>query len=236
MGNRPRNEKANVLFHVIARSVNDNQLFPDDGWRTAFAGALSQEAEERNWEVWAYCLMGTHYHVLMSTPDASISDGFQRAHLRLASRRNSDQERSGRLLDTRFRMLDIRSQNHLFSCLRYIPMNPVKAQLCAHPADWKWSSFSATAGLAPNPSWLRSTEVLEYLSRDSGADFARWVTSSNDAIWLPDPPMNDRDQTRYAVELLLSQGVSNGQIAEQVGISRRWVERLAVRSELHPPK
>ena len=226
MANPRRHDSPNELMHVIAHSVHRDRLFPDAGWMTQFEQLFAIEAEERSWDIWSYCLMGTHYHLLLSTPDCSLSAGLQRLHLRMSVERNRSTQRMGRLFSSRHRAISIRDNGHLAACLRYIPMNPVKAGLCVHPSEWKWGSFRAIAGYDPAPDWLGVSEVRRFLAVSTPAELVNWVTQSKQA----QPPLTERDWKRYDVERCLLEGKTREQIAGELEISVRWVERLAARS------
>ncbi|MGI9187706.1 MAG: hypothetical protein ACR2J9_09385 [Gaiellales bacterium] len=231
MTNPRRHERPHELMHVIANSVHRDRLFPDSGWMTYFDQLFAIEAEERSWDVWCHVLMGTHYHLLLSTPDCSLSAGLQRLHLRMALERNADRHRRGRLFSSPHRAITIRDEGHLASCLRYIPTNPVKAGLCSHPADWRWGSFRALAGYEEVPDWLRAEEVRRFLSAPTSASLTSWVMRTD----RPEPPLNERDWKRYDVDRCLLLGMSREEVAAELNISVRWVERLAVRSGRVPP-
>ena len=231
MANPRRQERPHELMHVISHSVHRDRLFPDGGWMTYFDQLFAIEAEERSWDVWCHTLMGTHYHLLLSTPDCSLSTGLQRLHLRMSLERNAGRQRMGRLFSAPHRAISIRDNDHLAACLRYIPMNPVKARLCSHPADWKWGSFRALAGYEQVPDWLRADEVRRFLSTPTPAALTAWVTQSRG----PQPPLSERDWKRYDVDRCLLRGMSREEIAAELNISTRWVERLAARSGLSLP-
>ena len=221
MANPRRHERPNALMHVIARGVHGDRLFPDDDWMGRFERLFAFEAATRNWAVWSYCLMGTHYHFVVSTPDCSLAEGMQRMHVRYAQGRNQG-DRIGRVMGTPYRAIDIRSNAHLASCLRYVPMNPVKAGLCTHPADWRFGSFRAIVGIDACPSWLKRDRVLTFLDRAPG-EYSRWVTARSQL----DPPLSQREVLAFEIRRHLLAGRTHQEIAELTGASVRWVERIA---------
>ena len=224
MGNAIRHERPNVLMHVIPKAVAEDRLFPNVSWMAEFEELFAIEASERQWDVWSYCLMGTHYHVVMSTPDCSLSAGMQRLHLRLAQRRNRE-TRGGRLMSGPYWAQTIQGNGHLASCLRYLPMNPVKAGLCADPADWRFGSYRSIVGLEDCPSWLVRDRVLGFAARTPD-EFAQWVRAS---VRIPEPPMSQRDFNRFDIECRLLAGQRNREIAHALGVSVRSVERVAAK-------
>jgi hypothetical protein len=77
---------------------------------------------------------------------------------------------SGHVFEARFHTEIVKSNVHLMNVASYVPLNPVRARLCHHPADWPWSSYRATAG-KESKSWL-SPWLLEQFGR-SEAQAAR---------------------------------------------------------------
>ena len=142
--------------------------------------------------------------------------------LRLSQRRNRE-ERSGRLMGGPYWAQPVESDAHLASCLRYLPMNPVKAGLCPQPVAWRFGSYRALLGLEDCPSWLVRERVLRFVSRGP-EEFDQWVRS---AKRVPDPPRSKRDLNRFEVECRLLDGQSCREIAHAVGLSLRSVRRFA---------
>ncbi len=58
---------------------------------------------------------------------------------------NKRHDRTGTLWEGRFRATVVDSERYLFTCYRYIELNPVRAGVVAEPAQYRWSSFAANA-------------------------------------------------------------------------------------------
>jgi putative transposase len=224
-----RHEIPGQLEHVIARGVHGDQLSPKGPWATELFNAIAREADERDWKVWAFCVMGTHYHLLVETPDASLALGLQRAHSAHASRRNHrEPHRRGAVFGRRYLSIPIRDAEHLRNSLAYIPLNPVQAGLCADAADWSWSTYRATIGLESCPRWVAKTDVLRFLKGPFGeaADEATYRRLVGSGVGAPTPPLGVHDCNRYDIECLIDRGYSNPEIARRLGMSDRQVRRL----------
>ena len=133
---------------------------------------------KHNWHVYAWCLMTTHYHLVLATPDGGLSSG--RCHLNggFARWRNKRQGREDHLFGKRFVSRKITSEEHLFEAIRYVLLNPVRAGICDDPADWRWSSYEASTGLAKAPPLLALGELLGLF----GIDPASAVRSLRDLV------------------------------------------------------
>ena len=104
-------------------------------------------------------LMPNHYHLVIETPNAGLSRGMHRLNSTYAHLFNERHGVDGHLFQARFHSVLIETSSHLLELARYVVLNPVRARLCSHPAEWPWSSYRAMVGFgAPEPllsaNWL----------------------------------------------------------------------------------
>ena len=125
--------------------------------REVFLAGLAVAAHLDGLLCHAYCLMENHYHLLVETPRANLDDAMQRLNGTYAMRFNRHHERTGHVFQGRYGAKLITDDDYALTVVRYIAANPVQAGLCAVPEDWRWSSYAATAGLAPRPAFLTTT-------------------------------------------------------------------------------
>jgi hypothetical protein len=98
--------------------------------------------------------VGNHYHLLVQTPEPNLSVAMRHLNGVYTQRFNRRHERCGHVLQGRFGAQLVDGDAYLREVCRYIMLNPVRAGLVAHPKDWKWSSFRATAGATAAPGFL----------------------------------------------------------------------------------
>jgi REP element-mobilizing transposase RayT len=150
-------------YHVIARSASDGVVFADDLDRELFVERLERIVERHRWVCHAYCLLTTHYHLVVETPLANLPRGMQQLNGRHASGFNGRHRRSGHVFGSRYRSILIDDGRYLLAACRYVVLNPVRAGICDRPEESPWSSYRATAGLAPTPRLLTVEAVLAEL-------------------------------------------------------------------------
>jgi putative transposase len=121
---------------------------------------------ERDWVCGAYCLMTTHYHLLIRTPEADLARGMQEINSWYAQEFNRRYGLEGHVFFRRYHSVMIEREGHLLEIGRYMPSNPVRAGLCQRAEDWPWSSYPALLGLSPPPSFLSPGWLLELFGRD----------------------------------------------------------------------
>ena len=151
-------------FHVIQRGHNRDACFLDDHDRRFYLLELHRRADECALGVHAYVLMTNHVHLLV-TPgrSESLSEGVGWLAQIYAQYFNAKYHRLGSPWHGRFGSKLIRTESHLLACHRYIELNPVRAGMVNHPAEWPWSSYAANAMGRVEPL-LTPHPVLEELA------------------------------------------------------------------------
>jgi REP element-mobilizing transposase RayT len=168
------------IYHVVSRGNNRGPITFDATDRAGLREELGAAATRYRWEVFAWCHMTTHAHVVLRAPEGGISRGLQELNGNHARRTNYRHGRVGHLFHNRFRCRAVASDAHLINAIAYVVRNPVSAGLCEHPGQWPESSYRATAGREPAPRWLVVDQVLSLVgsSPESGREaFARLVGS-----------------------------------------------------------
>jgi putative transposase len=148
------------VYHVIARGNAREAIVRDDEDRECWFRVFAKVVRRFSWLCHAYCLMGNHYHLVLETPLPNLSDGMQQLNGMYAHAFNERYDRVGHVFQSRYRSILIERETHLVELCRYVVLNPVRAELCADPAAWRWSSYAYTAGLAPPPAFLTTSWIL----------------------------------------------------------------------------
>lgn len=141
--------------HIVERGHNRQTVFFTDGDRSAYLATLCQFREQLGLQIYAYCLMTNHVHLIVNP--GKDSHNFSLLMKRLAGRHtrrlNQLKRRTGTSWEGRFKCSPIESDTYLLACARYIDLNPVRAHIVARPEDYGWSSLQARTGLSNCP-WL----------------------------------------------------------------------------------
>jgi putative transposase len=150
--------------HIIQRGNNRQVIFAAEADYQFFRDALIEAAKQHGLIVHAYVWMTNHIH-LLATPlfEHSISKVFQSVGRKYVQYFNFTYKRSGTLWEGRYRATVVDSERYLLTVMRYIELNPVRAGMCQHPAEYPWSSyaFNALGIVGLNTQWLQQHE--EYL-------------------------------------------------------------------------
>jgi REP element-mobilizing transposase RayT len=136
----PRSALPDGIYHVFSRGVGGANLFGDNDDRRLFLNLLSRVIARWEWDCYAFCLMDTHYHVVLETPRVMLSLGAHYLTGRYAKAFNARYTRYGHLFADRFGVRVVEDEQYLTEVCSYVVNNPVRAGLCATAADWPWSA------------------------------------------------------------------------------------------------
>ena len=160
-----RVEHPGGYYHVTARGVARQDLFWEDGDREELLKILRDGHERWGVVFHGYCLMSNHYHLEVETPGANLSRTVQWINQKYAAYVNRTYRRVGHLFQGRFKSVLVEGEEQLQELTRYVHMNPVRAGMVAHPADYRWSSYGAYLGLVKAPPWLATERTLRGFGR-----------------------------------------------------------------------
>jgi putative transposase len=148
----PRYAAPGLPQHVIQRGNNRTALFTDVRDHDVFSRYLLAAMDRHECLVHAYVFMSNHVHLLVTPHDAGgIGRLMQSLGCRYVRYFNERHGRTGTLWEGRYRATLVDSDRYLLTCYRYIELNPVRAGLVSHPAEYPWSSHGANAYGVPDP-------------------------------------------------------------------------------------
>lgn len=129
------------IYHITSRGTGPCRIYRDDLDRYRFVSRLVTVERRFDWIRRALCLMGTHFHYLVETPQPNLSAGMHQLKGLYAQLFNERHGRSGVLFESRFNAELVETDEQLAATRDYIAANPVRAGLCARPEDWPWSWY-----------------------------------------------------------------------------------------------
>jgi putative transposase len=161
-----RPQEAGATYHVTVHATFGRRLFVENDDRRYFEFRLDDVVRRFEWSCLACCLLGTHYHLMVTTPEPNIAQGMHRLNCLYAQAFNQRHEQFGHLLQDRYHTKLVETDGHFFQLFRYIALNPVRAGLCDHPADWRWSSYGGAVGWAAVKPFIDIERLLGLFGSD----------------------------------------------------------------------
>jgi putative transposase len=154
----------NACYHVMNRGAGRKNIFKNTYHRLIFLELLEECHKIYNLNIYAYCLMDNHYHLLVSTPDANISRVMRHINGVYTQKFNRSSKTDGSLFRGRYKAQLVDDDCYQLIVSRYIHLNPKEAGLVNNPVDYKWSSYAAYLGRVKMPSWLSADVIIQQLS------------------------------------------------------------------------
>lgn len=139
---RPHRIEQNGFYHIINRGVAKSIIYHEDEDYLKFLEIVQDASDEYGFEVYAYCLMGNHYHLLVKITNENLSLALQKINSRYSIYYNKKNHRVGPLWQGRFKSWYVYDTNYLQILVRYIEFNPIKAGIATKIGQYKWAMSS----------------------------------------------------------------------------------------------
>lgn len=136
-----RKKSCKQIYHVMLRGINKQQIFYEKEDYQFFVSLLERYKEPCGYEIYAYCLMGNHIHLLIREGnEVTTGDIFRHIGSAFVYWYNIKYERVGHLFQDRYKSEPVEDETYLLTVFRYILNNPVKAGLCGKAEEYPYSS------------------------------------------------------------------------------------------------
>jgi putative transposase len=155
-----RIQYAGAWYHVMNRGASRQRIFIDEDDRKDFLNLLGEISDIFTVRIHAYCLLDNHYHLIIDTPQANISRAMRHLNGVYTQRFNRNHGTDGSVFRGRFKAILIDADSYLLEVVRYIHLNPVRANIVETAEQYPWCSHNAYLDRRPSLSWLVRDEVL----------------------------------------------------------------------------
>ncbi len=168
MPRQPRKESSTGVYHVMIRGVNKQLIFQKTNDYHYFLRIVADCKEELPFQLYAFCLMPNHVHLLMRADFGKLSHIMQSIETKYATWFNRKNERVGHLFQDRFLSEVVEDERYFLTVLRYIHQNPVKAMLMQEADGYPFSSYP---GYFTNQPLIDSNMILNYITKKQFYEF-----------------------------------------------------------------
>jgi len=253
MSRQARQKSQSGIYHVILRGINKQVIFEDEEDRQKFLECLSHYKAVCQYQIYGYCLMDNHVHLLIKESEHDIGSIMKRIGVGYVSWYNRKYNRYGHLFQDRFKSEVVETDEYVLSVLRFIHQNPLKAGLVNKVEDFSGSSYKEYIG---SYNIIDGDFILGLFSEEKKTavkGFKKFMAEKADEVGYLEAHekimMNDEDvkeiiqqsanvktptalqamkkeeRDAYLREIKLVKGVSTRQIARLTGISQSVISR-----------
>ncbi len=142
MGRRAREYSQTGLYHIVFRGINRQNIFEEEDDYIKIVDIVLNLKQEMKFEIYAYCLMTNHVHLILKESDmGDISIIMKRLLTKYVGWFNRKYLRSGALMTSRYKSQPVENDEYLLSVIRYIHQNPLRAKMVTKIGEYKWSSY-----------------------------------------------------------------------------------------------
>ena len=249
-----RRKSTTKVYHTILRGNDRQDIFFDEQDYKKFLKEIIKTKEKYKYELYAYCLMTNHVHLVIFDKDNMISKIMQSLAVSYSSYFSKKYEKTGHLFQNRFMSKEVESSEYLINLCKYIHQNPQKAQIC-NVQNYKWSSYKEYIG---NKKIVDTDFLLSFFGSDKSDavnNFVKYTTNSEEGIndyvefefvkKMTDEQAKEKIEEILGIEevrnirlynyeirnrkirrLKIIKGISKSQISRILGINRKIVERV----------
>ena len=237
------------VYHVTTHGDGDMMIFEGSSEKWRLLDLLADTAEGLNWSMYAWCIMGNHYHFLLKTPEDNLSEGMHHLNMSYGEWYNKAQGRHGHVFQDRIFSILITQDSHLLEASRYVVLNPLRAGLVSVLQQWPWSSYSAAVLGVPSRVPLRDSELMGVFGQQetTARELYREFVQAGIGLKKPDSLLTgrarrwvesrDRAQARLGEDtvrrkLVPGQTPDMFEISRVVGLHRQGMSLRAIASAL----
>lgn len=148
------------IRHLGVSAAGAALYFQDDLDRATWLRIFVATVSRYEWRCIAVCLLSSHWHAIVETPDMSLAQGMHGLVGGYSKRFNARHGRAGYLVRSRYWSRRKDSPAAVLEAFRYVAQNPVGAGLVDRPEDWRWSSYGAAVGVSAMYPFVDPTMVL----------------------------------------------------------------------------
>ncbi|MFQ3544444.1 transposase [Halobacillus rhizosphaerae] len=252
MVRKPRVKSANGIYHIVMRGINKQTIFEMEEDKHKFLETLLRYKQVSRFELYSFCLMDNHVHLLLKESHETVSQFMKRICSSYVYWYNQKYDRCGHLFQERYYSDCVQTLSSFFAVLRYIHQNPLKAGVVEDVWESKWTSIH---DYLENGNRIDKEKVLKLFSTERKVAIEKYLalmeeTKSEPKIryekpvkltddevrnrlllqGIPNSSMLQRMEKRKRNQLLVDlkgvEGVSIRQIARITGLSKSLIGRL----------
>ena len=246
MPRRNRNNFECGTFHIMVQGLNKSYIFNNEELKIIYIKLINKYKDLHDINIVAYCIMDNHAHFIINTKNMKEISKFMHDVNTIYSKfYNEKFERVGYVFRDRFKSQNIDSYNYLITCIKYIHMNPVNANIVKDESHYKFSSYNEyfcekdikKKKIISNYLKKEDIEILKSIQykeievmdidRSNEENLETAIKEFlNDKKLILDEVKNNKKITHELVKILKEKGYKQKDIGEKLGINEKKISRI----------
>ena len=240
-----RIKSASGIYHIMLRGINRQQIFEDREDKSRFLETLSKYKKQCEYEIYAYCLMGNHVHILLKEGTEDLTLMLKRIAGSYVYWYNWKYHRTGHLFQDRFKSEPVENDEYFLTVIRYIHQNPIKAGFCKSVDEYEFSSYNEyinksnlvdtdfCLGIIDKEQFVEFNnernediclDISESVSRLNDYEAMEIVKKISKCKSMSEFQLLDTKKRNDYIKKMYQTGLSIRQISRLTGVSKRIVE------------
>lgn len=220
----PRMYLNTEYFHVITQGINKSYIFDSSTDIKYYIKSMYDIKEKYNIEIIAYCIMNNHAHILIkSAVIKNLSKYMHNLNTRYGCYYNKKYKRVGYVFRDRYKAEGIYTEGHLYSCIKYIYANPVKAGLCNKPEEYLYSNYKPMGKVGSDEDYM-FMDIVEDSKEICQMVLEKFLLEEN--ISLEELKEDEKKLCRLFVRLKRDYKISLREIAMNFKLNREKVRKI----------
>ena len=138
-----RNYIKSSFFHIMVQGINKQYIYNNDNDKEEYLKIVKEMENKSDVKVISHCVMDNHVHLVAEIKEMKeLSKFMHKVNTLYAMYYNKKYDRVGYVYRDRYKSQAIYSEKQLYTCINYVHNNPVKAAICKHPSEYKYSSYN----------------------------------------------------------------------------------------------
>lgn len=253
MPREARKSSSTNIYHVVIKGADRQSLFEESKDYKKYLEILKEYKEQCQFELFAYCLMSNHVHLLLKVSSMPLENIFRRINTYYAGWFNAKYSRTGHLQDDRYFSEPVETKEYLWNVIRYIHYNPLNAGLESTLGEqYMWNSyrdyllndsklidtnsffqifgsredFFLFHQTKPSATYLDVNNLKKRLPDDVAKDIILEISNCNTSTEFQNLPLAERN--KYLLSIY-KKGVSIRQLNRLTGTPRGVIERTVLK-------
>lgn len=222
-----RIEYEGAAYHIISRGNRGEHIFAEEQDKEYFIKTLQNAVEKYKIDLYSYCIMGNHYHLLLTAPEGELAKAMHYIGSAYGSFLRRQKGWVGHIFAGRYKSLCVEKEGYLLELSRYIHLNPLRAGLAENAEGYKWSSYRYYIGEKEVPGWLNTDWILAEYSQNSKAAWKKYKGFVEAAIENPlkypkeeiigQAILGSKEFTKKVIK-----GIKSGRKSDEITAKRRY--------------